>query len=110
MITGNENILFIPRIKLLSGRKITYSNPVCDYFPHKDDPYRIRLTIGGDKFPYPSGSGSPAATLLEAKILFSSVISTPGYQFICAYIKDCFIYSPMERFEYIKIPFRCIPG
>ena len=46
MKNGNENIL--------SGRNTTYANPVCDYDPRKDDPYCIRLTIGGDKIPYPS--------------------------------------------------------
>ena len=55
-----------------------YANPLCDYLPLKYEPYRIRLTIGGDKLPYPSDSGSPAATLVEAKVLFNSVVSTPG--------------------------------
>ena len=52
---------------------ITYDNPVCDYFPCKDEPYRTRLKIDGDKLPYPSESSSPAATLLEA-IFFNSII------------------------------------
>ena len=59
-----------------------YDNPVCDYRPRKDDPYCIRLTISGDKIPYPSDSGSHDATLLEAKILFGGVIPTPGSHFI----------------------------
>ena len=95
----NENIFFIPKIKVLSERNITYANPLCDYRPLKDDPYRIRITIGGNKLPYPSYSGSPAATLLEAEIIFNSVISTPGSQFIYANTKDYFICLPMERFE-----------
>ena len=109
MKTGNEKILFIPKGKVSNGRNITYSNTVCDYRPRKYDPYYIRLTIGGDKLRYPSDSGYPDATLLEAKILFNSVISTPGYQFICEDIKDYFLCSPMERFKYIKIPFLWIP-
>ena len=85
-----------------------YDNPVCEYHSRKDDTYRISLTISGDNIPYPSDSGYPAATLLEAKIIFNSVISTPGSQFICADIKDYFLFSPMEWFKYIKIPFRWI--
>ena len=49
MKSGNENIFFIPRSKVPSGNNITYNNPICDYRPHKDYPYNIRLTIGGDK-------------------------------------------------------------
>ena len=78
MKTGNENIFFIKKNQVPTGRKVTYANPVCDYRPLKDDKYRVRLTVGGDRLPYPEDSVLPAATLLEAKILFNSVISTPG--------------------------------
>ena len=88
--------------------KITYANLVFDYLPHKDNPYRVRLTIGGDRLPYPSDSGAPAAALLEANIIFNVVIFTPGCQFICVDIKDYFPCSPMEPFKYIKISFLCI--
>ena len=77
--------------------------------PTKNDPYHIRLTVGGDKLPYSSYLDSTASILLEAKHLFSGVISTPGSQFICIDIEDYFICSPMERFGYIKIPFLWIP-
>ena len=52
MKTGNKNIFFIPKSKVPSGINITYSNPVWDYCPRKYDPYRIILTIGGDKLNY----------------------------------------------------------
>ena len=77
-----------------AGRKIAYANPVSNYRPRKDDHYNSRLTIGGDKILYPSDSGSNDATLLEAKIIFNSVISTPGSPFICADIKDYLFVSP----------------
>ena len=103
-----EHLLYTKNSEVPSGTKITYANPLCDYHLHKDFPYCIRLTIGGDKFSYLSESHSPAATLLEEKIIFNRVISTPGYPFICADIKDFFLLSPMECFEYIKIHFRWI--
>ena len=109
MKTGNDNIFFILRIKVPIEINITYANIVCEYVPRNDDPYQIILTISSDKIPYPSVSCYPAATQLEAKLLFSSVISTPGYRFICADIKYHFLCSPMERFKYIKITFRWIP-
>ena len=61
MKSGNENIFFIKRKQVPIGRTITYANPVCDYRPLKDDPYRVRLTVGGDKLPYPADAGAPAA-------------------------------------------------
>jgi hypothetical protein len=109
MKSGNENIFFIPKAKVPRGRTVTYANPVCDYRPLKDDPHRVRLTVGGDRLPYDSDAGAPAANLLEAKILFNSTISTKGARFASADIKDYFLCSPMLVYEYIKIPFRWIP-
>ena len=78
-----------------AGSKIAYANPVCDFRPLKDDPYRVLLTVGGYHLPYPSDVGSPIASLFEAKILFNNVILTPGSRFIYADIKDYFLCSPM---------------
>jgi hypothetical protein len=110
MKTGNENIFYIKRSQIPKGRKVTYANAVCDYRPLKDDPYRVlRLTVCGDRLPYPADAGAPAATILEAKLLFNSVISTPAAKFMTADIKDYFLCTPMERYEYIKIHYRMIP-
>ena len=109
MPTGNNNLFFLHRHQVPRGKKVTYANPVCDYRPLKDDPYRVRLTVGGDKLHCDFDVGAPAASLLEAKILFNSVISTPGARFMSADIKDFFLLSEMSEYEYIRIPFKWIP-
>ena len=48
---------------------------VCDFRPGKDDQYRTRLTIGGDKLDFFGDSASPAASLLETKLIINSTIS-----------------------------------
>ena len=102
MPKGNKNIFFIPKSQVPAGRKVTYANPVCDYHPLKDNPYCVRLTVSGDKLPYPSNAGAPATSLLEAKLLLNSVISrTPGAKFLSADLKDYFLKSTMDRYEYI---------
>ena len=78
MKNGNENIFFIPRNQVPTGRNITYLNPVCDYLPRKYNPYCVILKIGGENITYPPESGSPAITLLEAKIIFNRFILSPG--------------------------------
>ena len=77
MPSGNENsIFFILRAQIPKDCKVTYTNPVCDYIPLKDDPYRVCLTVGGAKLPYANEDArSPTASLLETKLLFNSVIS-----------------------------------
>ena len=37
--------------------------------------YRISLVLGGDKLDYALDAGSPAASMLETKLLVKSVIS-----------------------------------
>jgi hypothetical protein len=37
--------------------------------------YRIRMVVGGDKLLYPDDPASPAASLLETKLLINSTIS-----------------------------------
>ena len=71
---------------------------VCDYQPLKDEKYRVRITVGSDKLPYYDDAGSPAADLLETKILLNSTISDArwGAQFICLDIKDHFLATPMQ--------------
>jgi len=66
---------FIFHHEVPNGSKVTYANFVCDYRPLKDESWRVRLVVGGDILHYEFDSGSPAASLLETKILLNSVIS-----------------------------------
>jgi hypothetical protein len=76
---------------------------ICDYRPLKSEPYRVHLTIGGDKLPYADDAGSPAASLLETKLVLNSTISDAdkGARFLCANLKDHFLASPMKNPEYM---------
>jgi hypothetical protein len=109
MPTGTSTIFFIPRSQVPTDRNATYANAVCDYRPTKDDPWRVRLTVGGDKLEYPGDPGAPTASLLDAKLVLNSTISTPKAKFMCCDIKDYFLNNPMDRYEYMKIPIRWIP-
>ena len=59
-------------------KDVTYGSFVCTVQPEKADPNRTRFTVGGDKINYPGEVDTPTAKMLIAKILFNSVISTPG--------------------------------
>ena len=48
---------------------------VCDERPLKKEKFSVRLTIGGDVLDYFGNSASPAASLIEAKLLVNSTIS-----------------------------------
>lgn len=109
MPTGTNTIFFIKKDDVPTGRTTTYANAICDYRPMKEEAWRVRLTVGGDKLDYPGDPGAPAASLTETKLVVNSVISTPGAKFMTADIKDYFLNNPMEYYEYMKIQIKWIP-
>ena len=81
---------FIPKHEVPPNRDVTYANFVFDYRPLKDEPYRARMVVGGDKLTYHDDAGSPAASLLETKLLLNSTISDAdkGARFLSLDLKD----------------------
>jgi hypothetical protein len=63
-VVATDTIDFIQRTEVPPEKEVTYGNFICDFRPLKSEPYRVRLTVGGDKLPYPDDAGSPAASLL----------------------------------------------
>ena len=58
-------------------------NFVCDRRKLKAEPYRVRLTVGGDKLSNPYNAESLTIDLLESKLLINSTIfdTRKGAQF-----------------------------
>ena len=106
-VHGTNAINFIKKSEIPYGKTVTYSNMVCDYRPLKDEKYRVRLTVGGDKLPYNDETASPTADLLETKILLNSTISDAhkGARFMGIDIKNFFLMTslPTKNREYMRI-------
>ena len=71
----------------------------------------MRIVVGGDRLSYPDDPASPAASLLDTKMIINSTISDSkrGARFMSADLKDHFLASPMNRPEYMKIPYKYFP-
>ena len=54
--------------------------------------------MGGDKLTFDRDSGSPAANMLETKLLFNSVIldAKDGVRFAGVDLKDMFLQKPIK--------------
>ena len=104
-IVGTNTIDFITKDKIPKGACITYANMVCDERPLKKEQHRVRLTIGGDKLVFNSDTGSPAADLLETKLMANSIISDAhkGARYLNLDIKDFFLQSFLSKPEYMRI-------
>jgi hypothetical protein len=106
---GTNTMFFIPHTQVPTGRKVTYMRLVVTDQPQKANPRRVRITVGGDKLDYPFDISTRTAGLTTAKILFNSVVSTKNAKFCTMDIKDFYLNTPMDRYEYMRIPIDIIP-
>ena len=109
MPEGTNTIKFIPWSAIPPDRMPTYGRIVVSVRPQKTEPNRTRLTVGGNLINYPHDVSTPTADITTAKILFNSVLSTPNAKFMTADIKDFYLNTEMDRFEYMKLPSTLIP-
>ena len=110
--SGMEAMTFIPYSEIPYDRRkdVTYFRLVTADRPFKAETKRCRGTVGGDKINYPFEVNSKTAELPTVKMLFNSVVSTPGAKFMGMDIKDFFLTTKeMLRPEFMRIPMKTIP-
>ena len=108
---GTNTIYFIDKADIPAERwkDVTYGRVVVAYRPKKSNPYRTRLTVGGNLIAYPGDCGTPTVDLLTVHFLLNSIISTPGTKFMTIEIKDFYLNTPMARYEYMRLKLCDIP-
>ena len=106
-----DTMEFIDKSEVPLGQKVTYGSFTCDHLPLKEEEYRARLVVGGDKLTYHSDASSPAASILETKILVNSILSdyNDGAKFMSVDLKDFFLQSFMDKPEYMRLPYKWFP-
>ena len=109
MPTGTDTMFFIDVKDIPQHKKPTYLRIVTADRPEKENPRRVRFTCGGDRIDYAGDVSTKTADLTTVKIHLNSVISTPGAQYMTADIKDFYLNTPMEEYEYMRIPVDIIP-
>ena len=109
--TATDTIDFIRKSAVPANKKVTYGNFICDYRPLKAETHRVRLTVGSDRLDYAKDAGSPAASLLETKLIINSTISDAkeNARFLCADLKDFFLATPMEDPEFMRVKYKYFP-
>ncbi len=77
-------------------KDVTYGQFVCTVRPEKAEPNRTRFTVGGDRINYPGEVATLTADVLVAKMLFNSIISTRGAQFMTIDISYFYLMTPLH--------------
>jgi hypothetical protein len=73
---SHEEINNIPK-----DHTITYARTVIAFRPQKANPNRVRITVGENLITYPAEVTTRTADMVTSKILWNSVVSTPGAKY-----------------------------
>ncbi len=65
--------------------------------------------MGGNLINYPDDCGTPTADLLTVKLMLNNVISMPNAKFMTIDIKDFYLMTPMEQYEYFRMKLELFP-
>ena len=118
MYQGNESVVndtnaieFTSLNNALNDKNFMHAPIVCNFRPLKYENFRFHITVGGDLRPYHLDARSPAADLLETKLILNSVISdsSKGARFMSLDIKDHFLATPMKDPEHTRVKCKRIP-
>jgi hypothetical protein len=110
MPTGSNTMHFLDHRDLLGGRKDTYLRIVAAIKMHKVETHRIRFTVGGNRINYKGKVSTPTANLETITILLNSTVSTMNAKMLTADIEIFNLGTPMDRYEYMRIPAKDIPA
>ena len=94
IISGTNNILFITKDKVPTGRTVNYGIIVAKIIPKKAETHRTRITVGVNLINFPGDVTTPTTDLITAKLIFNSVLSTKNAKLMCADIANFYLKIP----------------
>ena len=103
-VGATNTIFFIPVTKVPRNKHPTYVRFVCSFRPQKPEPYRTHITVGGNLIDYPGNLSMKVADMTTFKILVNSTLSTPGAKWLGLDVKNYYLGTPMDNYEYMFIP------
>ena len=98
-VKGTNKVFFIQKSEITKDRQkdVTYGRIVVSYRPQKLDTNRTRLTVGGYRIVCLYDVSTPTSNLPTIKMLWNSVLSTPGAKFFTVDTANFYLGTPMDR-------------
>jgi hypothetical protein len=108
-VQGTDTIFFIPFAAVPTDCTVTYGHIVCNYRPQKAEPERTRLTVGGNLITYPYHVSTNTSDLTTAKLVINSTISTSGARHMLIDVKNYYLGTPLDIYEYMRLAINTLP-
>ena len=108
-ITGMDVIEWIAHHTVPRNKKVTYARFTVAYRPEKDEPYRCRITAGGDQLDYHGNVTTTVSSMESFKLLLNSTISTNGAKLFTGDISNMYLESNLDDPEYVRFKLESIP-
>ena len=109
MMTDFNTIHFVHPSQKPANQTATYLCIVANYRPQKKTPFCGQFTVDGNRIDYSGNVATPTVDLATVKLHLNSVISDINASYMTVDIKDFYLGTPMNRFEYMRIPVKHIP-
>ena len=89
---------------------VKYACMVINYRPQKTDTNRVCITAGDNLIKYPGELTTRTADLTTSNILWNSALSTQDAKYMCIDIKNFYLRTLLDIFEYMRIPLTMFPN
>ena len=103
-VEGTTTVFFLPRHKIPQNKNFTYAHFVCDYHPCKSEPNPTCNLIE-----YPHDLSTHTTDLPTVKCHLNSTISTPAAKYMSVNVRNFYLGTPLDQYEYLHIPLHLIP-
>jgi hypothetical protein len=109
---GTNTIFYLTHDKIRcipKDQTVPYAWIIINHRPQKDDPNQVRITVSGNLIYYPYELTTQTADMVSAKNIWNSVIITPGAKFGGADIKNMYLETTLNQYEYMTCPSNFFP-
>jgi hypothetical protein len=106
IMDGTNTIIYLTHAEIRRIPKdptITYTRIVINHRPQKDDQNQVHITVGSNFIDDPYKLTTCTPNMVSAKKMWNSVISTPGAKFGGADIKNMYLKTPLDQYEYMQV-------
>ena len=103
-IMTHEEIANIPK-----DHAVTYTRIVVHFCPQKKDSNRVRMAAGGNFIKYPGELTTRTTNITTSKVIWNSVLSTKDAKFMGIDIKNFYLGTPLEQYEYMALTVSLFP-